>query len=63
LDLVVGKHGANLKKTVPGAVEPVKLKTFKLGDGFYIEDSGQRQFVGVSIEELATLLTRLRAYP
>ncbi len=59
LDLVVGKHGANLKETVPGAIEPVKLKTVKLGDGFYIEDNGQRQFVGVSMAELAVLLTKL----
>jgi uncharacterized protein (TIGR03435 family) len=59
LNLVVGKHGANLKVTVPGAIQPVKLKTSKLGDGFYIEDNGERQFVGVSMEELATLLARL----
>jgi bla regulator protein BlaR1 len=59
LNLVLGKHGANLKETVPGAVQPVKLKTSKLGEGFYIEDNGERRFVGVSMEELANLLTRL----
>lgn len=59
LDLVQGKHGTKLKETVPGAVKPVKLKTSKLGDGFFIQDGGERRFVGVTMEELAVLLTRL----
>jgi len=58
-NLVVGKHGANVKVTVPGAIKPVNFKTSRLGDGFYIEENGERQFVGVSMEELAALLTRL----
>lgn len=64
LDLVASKHGANLKVTVPGAVGPVKLKTVKLGEGFFIQENGERRFVGVSMEELASLLTRLSSdYP
>jgi uncharacterized protein (TIGR03435 family) len=64
LNLIVDKHGAKLKDTVPGAIKPVKLKTMKLGEGFFIEDAGERQFVGVTIKELASLMTRLsRDYP
>jgi len=59
LNLTVGKHGAKLKATVPGSVKPVKLKTAKLGEGFYFDDNGERQFVGVSMEEFAHLLTSL----
>jgi len=58
LDLMVEKRGAQLKDTVPGAIKPIKFKTSKLGEGFYIEDNGERRFVGVSMEELAALLTR-----
>ncbi len=64
LNLVVGKHGAQLKDTVPGAVERVKFKTSRLGEGFYVEDNGERRFAGVSMDELAILLTRLNPdYP
>lgn len=56
LDLSVDKHH-RLKETVPGAIKPVPGKTAKLGEGFYIQDNGKRQFVGVSMEDLAHLLT------
>jgi uncharacterized protein (TIGR03435 family) len=59
LDLIVGKQGPRLQPTVAGAVKAVPGKTYKLGDGFYIEDNGGRQFIGVSMEEFALLLTRL----
>ena len=59
LDLVASRHGAKLKDTVPGVVKPVKFKTMKLGNGFYIQDDGERRFVGVSMKEFAALLTRL----
>ena len=63
-DLTVGRHGTKLRETVPGAVKPVPGKTSKLGEGFYIQDNGQRRFVGVSMQELAQLLTRLNPdYP
>jgi uncharacterized protein (TIGR03435 family) len=58
LDLTVGKRSALLKETVPGAIKPIKFKTSKLGEGFYIEDNGERRFVGVSMEEFAAFLTR-----
>ncbi len=58
LDLMVGKRSAQLKVTVPGAIKPIKFKTMKLGEGFYIEDNGERRFVGISMEEFATFLTR-----
>lgn len=58
VDLLVSKRGAHLKDTVPGEVKPIKFKSIKLGEGFYIQDNGERRFVGVSMEELATLLTR-----
>ena len=59
LNLVVGKQSLKLKPTVPGAIKVVPGKTNKLGDGFYIQDNGKRQFVGVSMEDFALLLTRL----
>jgi uncharacterized protein (TIGR03435 family) len=59
LDLTVDKHGAKLKDTVPGAVKPVVRKTYGLGRGFYIENNGQRQFVGVSMDEFSRVLMRL----
>lgn len=59
LNLVVGKHGSRLEPAAPGVVKPIPGKSYKLGAGFYIEDNGRRQFVGVSMEELALLLTRL----
>lgn len=59
LDLMVDKHGAKLTENVPGAVKPVVGKTHKLGDGFFIEDNGERRFVGASMKELAGLLTSL----
>jgi uncharacterized protein (TIGR03435 family) len=61
LNLMVGKHGAKLKVTVPGAVKPVPGKSDALGKGFYIQDKGERQFVGVSMEELARSLMRLNS--
>jgi uncharacterized protein (TIGR03435 family) len=60
LNLVVDKHGAKLKDTVPGPVEPVKGKSNnRLGKGLYIEDNEERIFVGVSMEEFTMLLMRL----
>jgi len=59
LDLVVGKHGAKLKETVPGAIKTVPHKTSICGKGFFIDDHGTRQFVGVTMEDLARWLTRL----
>lgn len=59
LDLVVDKHGAKLKETVPGAIRTVPHKTSLCGRGFYIEDHGTRQFVGVTMEDLARKLTSL----
>jgi len=59
LYLMVGKHGAKLRDTVPGAVKPVIGKTMRLGEGFYIEDNGQRRFVGVSMEEFTLSLMQL----
>ena len=64
LNLMVGKHGSKLKDTVPGVVKPIKFKTSTLGKGFFIEDNGERRFVGVSMKELTSLLTNLsRDYP
>jgi len=57
LDLVVDKHGAKLTDTVPGAFKPVVGKTSKVGDGFVIQDNGERKFVGVSMKDLAIWLT------
>ena len=60
LDLVLGKQPLKLNPTVPGAIKPVPGKSSKVGDGFYIEDNGRRQFVGVSMKDFAGLvLTRL----
>ena len=59
LNLMVGKRGARLKNTVPGAVKPVMGKTYALDKGFYIEDNGERRFVGVSMQELTLSLMRL----
>ena len=64
LNLMLGKHGAKLKETVPGAVKPVSGKTWRLGEGFYIEDNGERRFVGVSMEEFTLSLMQLnQKYP
>jgi uncharacterized protein (TIGR03435 family) len=39
-------------------------KSSVAGKGFYIEDKGKRQFVGVSMQDLATVLMRLtKDYP
>jgi uncharacterized protein (TIGR03435 family) len=64
-DIVVGKHGAkNLQEAIPGTVKPVPGKTSVAGKGFYIQDNGKRQFVGVSMADLATVLMRLtKDYP
>jgi uncharacterized protein (TIGR03435 family) len=59
LNLVVGKHGPRIRPTVPGTVRPVIGKTSKAGDGFFIQDNGTRQFVGVSMADLARVVTRL----
>jgi uncharacterized protein (TIGR03435 family) len=59
LNLVVDKGGVKLKDTVPGAIKPVRGKTSLLGKGFYFDDNGKRQFVGVSMEELPVALMRL----
>ena len=49
-NIVMGKHGATLKETVPGAIKPVVGKSYAAGKGFYIQDNGKRQFVGVSMD-------------
>jgi uncharacterized protein (TIGR03435 family) len=59
LNLVVGKLAPRLEPAVSGTAKIIPGKSYKLGDGFYIEDNGKRQFVGVSMEEFALLLTRL----
>jgi uncharacterized protein (TIGR03435 family) len=59
LNLVVGKHGPRIRPTVPGTVRPVIGKTSKAGDGFFIQDNGTRRFVGVSMADLARVVTRL----
>jgi uncharacterized protein (TIGR03435 family) len=59
LNLMVTKQGPRLKDSVPGAIKPVKNKTSKLGEGFYIDDNGERRFIGISMEEFAHLSTRL----
>ena len=59
LNLVVGKHGAKLKPATPGSVKAVPRKTYTAGDGFYIQDNGTRQFVGVSMSDFARVVTRL----
>ena len=62
--IMVGKHGAKLKETVPGAVKPVVGKTSASGKGFYIQDKGKRQFVGVTMDDFAIALMRLtKDYP
>ena len=64
LNLVVGKHGAKLNVTVPGAVKVVAGKTSRLGKGLFIQDDGKMKFVGVSMEEFAAYLTGLNQdYP
>jgi uncharacterized protein (TIGR03435 family) len=63
-NVVAGKHGANLNETVPGAIQRVPGKTSVAGKGIYIEDKGKRQFVGVSMPDLASVLMRLtKDYP
>jgi uncharacterized protein (TIGR03435 family) len=64
-NIVVGKHGARqLRETVPGAIKPVVGKSSVAGKGFYIEDKGKKQFVGVSMPDLATVPMRLtKDYP
>jgi uncharacterized protein (TIGR03435 family) len=59
LNIMVGKNGAKLHNTVPGAIKPVSGKTSSLGKGFYIQDNGKRQFVGVSMDDFAMALMRL----
>jgi len=64
LNLAVNRHSTKLTEYVPGAVKPVKGKTFLLGEGFFIQEDGDRRFVGVSMQELANVLTRLsESYP
>jgi len=65
LDLVADKHGTKLKETAPGPIEPIKGKpNNRWGKSIYIEDNGQRQFRGISMEELTRLLMRLNSdYP
>jgi len=63
-NIVMGKHGATLKETVPGAIKPIVGKSYAAGTGFYIQDNGKRQFVGVSMDDLARVLMRLtKDYP
>jgi uncharacterized protein (TIGR03435 family) len=57
-NIVVGKHGATLKETVPGAIKPVPGHTSLAGKGFYISDNGKNRFVGVSMDDLALVLMR-----
>jgi len=63
-NILVNKRGAKLRETVPGAVKPVVGKTSAAGKGFFIQDNGKRQFVGVSMDDLAIALMRLtKDYP
>jgi uncharacterized protein (TIGR03435 family) len=63
-NIVVDKHGPKLKVTVPGAIKPVVGKTSATGKGFYIQDKGKRQFIGISMDDLAIALMRLtKDYP
>lgn len=63
LDLTVDRRGARLQPSAFTA-RPVGYKTVKLGNGYYFENNGERRFVGVSMEELAHLLTQLNPdYP
>lgn len=57
LDLVMNKQTAKLQDTVPGKVKPIPGKTRKVGQGLAIEEDGEMQFVGVSMEEFAEFLT------
>jgi uncharacterized protein (TIGR03435 family) len=57
-NIVVGKHGAALMETVPGAIKPVPGHTSLAGKGFYISGNGKYQFVGVSMDDLASVLMR-----
>lgn len=59
LDLTIGKQGPKLQTASPGPIRTVPGKTWVLGEGFYIQDDSRRQFMNVSMEELALLLTRL----
>ena len=59
LDLVPGKYGLKLEPATIRTVKATPGKSYKLGDGFYIQEDRKRQFVGVSMEELALMLTRL----
>ena len=62
LNLVVDKHGAKLKENVPGTFHRVENKTAVLGDGFFVLESGQWRFSGVSMAELAIKLTSLSQF-
>lgn len=64
LDLIVDKRGAKLKENVPGTFHQVENKTAVLGDGFYVMENGERRFSGVSMADLAVMLTSLsQSYP
>ena len=64
LDLVVDKHGTKLTPTAPESFRQVPNKTARLGAGFYVLESGQRRFAGVSMEDLSIMLTNLsQSYP
>jgi uncharacterized protein (TIGR03435 family) len=58
LNLVSGKGGARLTATTAGNIKPVAGKSFAVGHGFYIQNGDKREFVGVSLEELAGALMR-----
>ena len=58
-NIVVDKHGTTLTPTVPGAVKPVPNKTDAVGEGFCIHEGQQLHFVGVTLEDFATTLTRM----
>jgi uncharacterized protein (TIGR03435 family) len=58
-NIVVAKHGARLQPTIPGAIKPISGKTSAAGAGFFINENGKRQFVGVSMDDLANVLMRL----
>jgi uncharacterized protein (TIGR03435 family) len=55
-NIVVGKHGATLKETVPVAIKPVPRSP--VGKGYYFSDNGKTRFVGVSMDDLAIVLMR-----
>lgn len=58
LNLGVAKGGAKLTPAVPGAIKSASGRTYRLGEGFYIQNEDSRKFYGVSMQDLISLLMR-----